>query len=673
MATIDAGVSRLVTITGPGGSGKTRLAVAAAHKLAQLSSDSVYFVALSQLSRAIDVAGEIASPFGIVLSVDGDAETSLVRALRERRAVLLLDNFEHLLDASPLVARLLADAPRLRMIVTSQAPLRIRGERQLALHPLDLPARDDRDSVLAAGASRLLLDRTCDADPEFQLTDDNASSIARLCRAIGGLPLAIELAAARLTLLTPAELLERLKSGIEALGRGPADLPPRMRGLRAALDWTYGLLTLDEATLLRAMAIFAGAVPLERVERVCPDLDVLGALARLVDLSLVTRGTDARFVLHPGVRAYALERMTLAGEHEALALRHRAAYVEACTSWSARFLFDSNDVQVAVLREEADIGQVLTQLSGADDVAFAQVAGGFAMPLFFAARLQPWTDLIEHEYERAEAAGRVAAWLALAGALTALQRDDVASAQTRLERAVDAPDASDDVRVAWRLRCCQIIFGVLAGVVEGVRAPLTALQRSARARGDAEMMALADGLEPFVLTYCEGRHQEASTIWTAIVSDPASKDFVGWTAPYCWPDTELLAGHLERALQGYRAALRGGARAHSPTIAYQLDGIVIACSGLKRHADALEAAGWADTVRESAGPAMNRWFRSLALNARRRSRDALGPVLADAAYDRGRALSYDAAIAAALQADGMGAVPAAHVDAGVVEPAATER
>ncbi len=358
VAGLRAGKTRLVTIIGGGGCGKTRLALAVAEAIVDVLADGAFFVALAQVSEPDAVPAAIAAPLGIHLHADGEHVQAIGLALSDRKLLLVLDNFEHLLGAAPLIAELLASAPQLRVMVTSQAPLRIRGERLLTLGPLELPQADDPASVAAAAASRLLLARAREAEPGFELTADNAVSLARLCRALNGLPLAIELAAARLTFLSPQELLARLDQGIDALGRGPRDLPPRQRGLRAALDWTHGLLSEDQARLLRRLGAFAGPVSLERIELVVGGgVDLLEALAQLVDLSLVTRAGDGRFILHVAVRDYARDRLAAVGEGPELALRHGQAFAEAAESWGSRFLFDVGAVQSAVLREEADIGQ----------------------------------------------------------------------------------------------------------------------------------------------------------------------------------------------------------------------------------------------------------------------------------------------------------------------------
>ncbi len=641
---------RLVTITGPGGSGKTRLALAVAHAAVDVLADGAFLVALARISEPEAVAAAIAAPLGIHLPAGSDDGHTIGVALSDRELLIVLDNFEHVLDAAPLLCDVLAQAPRLRMIVTSQAPLRVRGEHVIRLGPLELARSDDRTSVAAAAATRLLVQRAREADPRFELTIDNAGAVARLCRALGGLPLALELAAARLAVVSPSELLTHLGDGIEAIGRGSRDLPARQRGLRAALDWTHSLLGEDEARLLRRLGTFAGPVSLDRIERVCGNgADLLEPLARLVDLALVTREGDGRLVLHAAVQRYARDKLAEAGEGDELARRHGEAFADAGEIWGRRILFDVGAVESQVLGAESDIGRALTWAAGADAECFARLAGGAAAALLFTGKLSPWSNLIEHAVENYAVTGPARTWLLLAASLVAFQREDVELAHVRFSAAIAAAEEAADPWLACLMRACSIVFRVLGGATDGVRDEHSVLSLRAVELDDREMIALVDGLEPYILGYCEGDYAEADAIWAALAEDHTRADFAGWTAPYCWPDCRLLSGDYATALAGFRAALSSAReRAQTPTVAYQLEGITISLSGLGRHHEALEAAGWAASVRQTAGPAVNRWYKNLLDEAVRTSRAALESQDARAAYARGRALTLDAAVQAAM-------------------------
>jgi predicted ATPase len=291
---------RLVTLTGTAGVGKSRLALEVARR-----TESATFVALGSLTDPALV------PSAVVRTLDlpdaaGAGSVALVEALRERGGLLVRDNFEHLLAAAEAVADLLHGCPKLTLLVTSRAPLRIRGEREFAVAPLHLPsgsAGNDPATVSASPAGRLFLDRARSVLPEFDVTAGNADDVAAICWRLGGLPLALELAAPKVKLLAPRDLLARLDT---ALSVGwTRDLPERQQTMRATLDWSYKLLTGDEQTLFRHLAMFAGPFRLGAAESLLGPvvgLDrVLGLVNGLIEQSLLTvthqSGTGARYAL----------------------------------------------------------------------------------------------------------------------------------------------------------------------------------------------------------------------------------------------------------------------------------------------------------------------------------------------------------------------------------------
>lgn len=289
--------SRLVTVVGAGGIGKTRLALAVADRLLDELADGAFVVELAEFTSSNEVVGAIASVVGTTADV-------LVGSLAGRELLLVLDNVEHALGAAPLLAELLAGAPRLRILVTSQAPVRLAEEHRYALAGLaDAPA------------AALLIARAKRASRDFAVDDAGAAAVAELCRELDGSPLAIELAAARLALLSPEELLERLRRSPDALGTGGRNLPERQRGLRAAMQWSYGLLDPQAASLFRRMGHFVGEATLERIEQVCDEGidDVLESLAQLVDTSLVRRTRDGRFEVASALRTYSRELLETVG------------------------------------------------------------------------------------------------------------------------------------------------------------------------------------------------------------------------------------------------------------------------------------------------------------------------------------------------------------------------
>jgi len=331
---------RLVTITGPGGIGKTRLAVQVASGLVERFPGGTYFVPLSALSDSGLIASTIVQTLGIREAGGQSALEILKRNLQDSaRApiLLLLDNFEHLVQAAPTVSDLLASCPNLRIMVTSRAALHVYGEHEFPVPPLALPDSRSKPSVEVLSrcpAVALFVQRALAAKPDFALTPENAPVVAEICARLDGLPLAIELAAARVKVLSPPLMLTRLASRLQLLTGGARDLPRRQQTLRAAIDWSYDLLSPAEQKLFRRLSVFVGGCNLEGVEAVCDtkvdlDLDLLDGMASMVDKSLVQQVEPAkgesRFVMLDTMREYALEKLDASGELP-LTKRAHAAY-----------------------------------------------------------------------------------------------------------------------------------------------------------------------------------------------------------------------------------------------------------------------------------------------------------------------------------------------------------
>src|SRR5579884_1014966 len=268
---------RLLTLTGPGGVGKSRLALHLAAALADDFAGGVRFVSLAAVPEAALVATTLAHSLNVGETRDVPVRESLVVALRDRELLLVLDNFEQVLAAVCLLSDLLASCPRLKMLVTSRALLRIGGEHDFPVPPLALPSAAAPPARLAqAAAVRLFASRAQAVTPSFELTDAAAPIVADICRRLDGLPLAIELAAARVNHLPLPALRDRLQRGLPLLGRGRQDQPGRHRTLRDAIGWSYGLLLPGEQALFRRLAVFVGGFPLEAAEAVCGAIDPAG-------------------------------------------------------------------------------------------------------------------------------------------------------------------------------------------------------------------------------------------------------------------------------------------------------------------------------------------------------------------------------------------------------------
>jgi predicted ATPase len=320
-----AGAARLLTVVGPGGVGKTRLGLEVAVTLVDAYADGVMFVDLAPVRDPRLVAATIARALNLREGGGQSARELLLEYLADRQLLLVLDNFEHVVAAAGLLAELLQRCPRLRMLVTSRAALRLTTERRIRLSPLATPPEDltSLDGLASSPAVRLFVDRAQTVDADFTLQPNNAAVVGAICRSLEGLPLAIELAAARTVLLTPSALLRRLERRLAVLAGGAADLPERQRALRQTLAWSYDLLGPGEQRLFRRLAVFAGGWTLDSAEAVCADFElpheaVLDHLHALVDSSLVRSlenpASEPRFGMLESVREYATEQLELAGE-----------------------------------------------------------------------------------------------------------------------------------------------------------------------------------------------------------------------------------------------------------------------------------------------------------------------------------------------------------------------
>src|SRR6266446_6495321 len=430
---------RLVTVTGPGGIGKTRLAVEVASGLMERFPGGIHFVPLSPLSDPGLIASVIVQTLG-VREAGGQSPLEILKknlqdSLRAPM-LFLLDNFEHLIQAAPTVAELLAAAPNLKILVTSRAALHVYGEHEFPVPPLALPDSRSQPTVEILSqcpAVALFVQRAVAARPDFELSRGNAAAVTEICTRLDGLPLAIELAAARIKVLSPSSMRTRLASRLQLLTGGARDLPQRQQTLRAAMDWSYDLLNPAEQKLFRRLSVFVGGCNLEGVEAVCDtkgdlDLDLLDGMGSMVDKSLVLQvpatGGEARFAMLETIREYAREKLEVSGE-EAPTKRAHAAYC-------------------LVLAEEAPAEQTGTQSAG-------QMGHFVAEHGNFRAALEWLTDTGDAEWGLRLGAALFRFWEA---------REYLTEGRTRLGKLLKLPRAAAPTK--FRARAL-FAAGVLAG------------------------------------------------------------------------------------------------------------------------------------------------------------------------------------------------------------------
>ncbi len=327
----------VVTMIGPGGVGKTRLAVSIATEMIGDFPDGVAFVSLAPVSDPMLVALEVAKALG-VREMRGQPVAQVVRDyLYSRQALLVIDNFEHVLDAAPLVSGLVSHCPDIKVLVTSREWLNVRHERVFDVEPLAVPDPHVPASVhdlQSVPAVQLFIERGREVRPGFELNDQDASAVAEICRRLDGLPLALELAAARINVLTPHDFLDRFDRGLSLLAQGPRDAPVRQQTMRDAIDWSYKLLTPEEQHAFRCLSVFVGGFDMDAAEAILPgtsETSVLAAVTSLVDKNLLRSGSRdnaPRFHMLETIREFALEQRVVDEDMQDITASHAEHYLD---------------------------------------------------------------------------------------------------------------------------------------------------------------------------------------------------------------------------------------------------------------------------------------------------------------------------------------------------------
>ena len=508
----------LVTLTGPGGVGKTRLAVKIAADLASQFDDGVAFIGLSALKDPTLLVPTVARALG-VSQTGGDAlDERLLEYLRPRQVLLVLDNFEQLVAAAPLTVQALKQAPRLKLLVTSREPLRVRDEQIVLVPPLALPDPAHLPDLAQLGqipAVALFVERAREARPDLTLTSDNTATIVELCQRLDGLPLALELAAAVLSLLPPAALLARLERRLPLPSRGARDLPERQQTLRSTIAWSYDLLQAGEQHLFRRLAVFVGGFTLGAVQAVCfpeasdapssaqadEEAAALEQLADLLDKSLVQaqQGTsgEPRFSVLETIREYASEQLAASDEEAAVQELHVQYFLRLAEeawshwnrpaeqeSWLERLEPEDANLRVALAWCQASPDRVETGL---------RLAGALARYWFFRSSLHEGRTWLEAMLARTDSRDRsVARSRALHGAGTlAFYEGDFAAAAKQEEEALSIAHEVGDRGMLARAGLYLGLVRISQGNSEAARSLLAESLSLYKEGGDAWGEALA--------------------------------------------------------------------------------------------------------------------------------------------------------------------------------------
>jgi non-specific serine/threonine protein kinase len=659
---------RLLTLTGVGGTGKTRLAHAVARRMLSRYRDGAFFIELASIHDRELLAFTIAQPLGVKEAGGRCIADCLKDHLRQHRMLLVLDNFEQILSAAAFVADLLASCPRLQVLVTSRARLHLSQEHEFIVQPLALAPVDARCSsgdVMEYPAIRLFVDRAQAVKQTFALTDENALTVADVCARLDGLPLAIELAAARVRVLSPQAIRSRLEHRLQLLTGGARDVPERQQTMRATVEWSFQLLDTRERRLFGRLAVFAGGFTLEAAETVCAEgpadrrAGVLDGIASLVDNSLLVQTEqpdgECRFRLLEVVREYALEALEASEEAHSRRETH-ARYFLALAEDAEPHLLDTNSVRwLDRLEHEHDNLRAALQWSIENDPATAlRLSGAIQYFWLFHGHLTEGRKWLETAVRRSPpGAGARPKALFGAGQLARIQGDYRAAYEFYRESLAASTTSGDTRQIALSSEGLGSVVAYLHGDSVAARALFKEGLSIGRELDDERVIATSlNNLAE--LERAAGRYREARPLYEEALSLHLKKgDKEGESiclsnlGSLAWYEEDLAAA---RSLytRGLEAAVR---LANRIDIAISLGGFAAILGKLGQFDEAVQLAGASDRLRESIGCELeteaDRLFHAAYMS---RLRDALSEVAFTAAYEDGRALKTEEAIALALHA-----------------------
>jgi predicted ATPase/class 3 adenylate cyclase len=653
----------LLTLTGTGGSGKTRLALQAARELLHAYPDGVFFVDLAPITDPSLVPSSIADAIGVKAEGPRPVLDTLRDQLRDREMLLVLDNFEQVVEAASVASDLLDGAPRMRILITSREPLHVAGEQELAVPPMALPnAQETRgpDELMRCESVALFVQRAAAVDPRFRLTDANVEAVAELCLRLDGLPLAIELAASRVKLLSPQAILDRLGRRLELLTGGPVNLPARQRTLREAIGWSHDLLQESERVALRRLSVFAGGWTLEAAEVVANLGGELGGdglelLSSLVDKSLVRRMAtgeeEVRFGMLEVIREFGAEQLESAAEDQETRDRHASFFLEMAEAaephlrglerkrWLDQLELDHDNLRAALRRaldaSHTDNGMRLVAALWRFWHLHGHLAEG-----------RRWAEeVLALPGSSARSAARAKALTALGG--LAYWMEDVPATRRAYEEALAMAREIGDRRLEaegiYNLAYVPAYEGDIPGAVAMIEQARAMFEELEMPRGAADSLwilgisARLQGDLPASRALAEESlrlHRRAGDLFG--VTD----------ALHTLGRTAFAQGDLATAAASFLEALDNDEQVGNRTgTAIVMDNLAAKASAENRHLRALRLGGASEAIKESAGGHAPPPLIDLP-DPREAAREVLGDAaVVAAAWEEGRAMTFEQAVA----------------------------
>jgi predicted ATPase/DNA-binding SARP family transcriptional activator len=662
---------RLVTLRGPGGSGKSRLALEAARILRSSFADGVAFVPLAPVHDPGYVLHHVAQGVGFPETPSEPLAQTLARWLRDRELLVLVDNFDQVIEAAPQLTYLIEHTESVKLLVTSRVALRLVPEHAVEVPPLALPERGTRDpeALARSEAAALFCDRARAVTPRFRLTDENAGQVAEICRRLDGLPLALELAAARANVLSAQAMLHRMDRRLGLLTGGARDRPERQRTLRATIDWSHDLLGEPERVLFRRLAVFAGGCTVEAAASVCGlgEDEVIEGLAALVENSLLPRSEEPtepelRFTMLETIREYALERLEESGEAARLRSRHAEYFTDLAEIAYARRL-DDEAVWSARLETEVDnVRAALDFLLSSDAAKYLRLAGALAWFWSAHAHIREGRQWLATAIERAdERSAHLARALAGDGIL-ACEQGDFSASFAHLGDSVSLwqklGDELERAMALEELAHTHFVAGEMAASAARAEESMTVH----RAHGQARLAVRAQLVLAHALVAQHDVERaealaEEGLAFALAGGDPRS----AYRAHHVLGDCAMVRGDCELAQRRFRDSLRlawdRGDRFHACD---ELDGLAVALAACGDARSGLRLAAAArtqiDTFRIQ--PDKVAFWEELRDRHLARARSDLGSE-ADVAWQEGRAMSLEKAVEEALASPGTSRAPVA--------------